>query len=154
MRYPDKVNITVKFFKSPIVYEYYENRFRTRNYGAERAAEIYPILREEALNSLKGVFTLEEIELLIKILKSSIDRFEFSKEIFIQKIQEIMKLHTSLDEEEKKMALRIVEKIDKMIFFVAVIFSEWLCTYQSYSETYKGQKKNKISFKEYAKRLI
>ena len=152
--YPEKVNITVKFFKSPIIYEYYESLFRSRNYGAERAAEIYPILREEALNSLKGVFSFEEIELLMKILKSSIDRFELSKNIFVQKIKEIMKIHTSLIREEKEMALGIVEKIEKMNSYEAVIFSEWLSTYQSYSETFKGQNKHKISLKKYAERLL
>ena len=154
MIYHDKINITVKFFKSPIIYEYYENLFRTRNYGAERAAEIYPILRENALSSIKGVFTFAEIELLMKILDSSIDRFEFSKEILIQKIEEIMKVHTSLTREEKEMVRPIVEKIGKLNFYEAVVLSEWLCTFQSFSETYKGQKKKKISLKNYAERLL
>ena len=154
MIYHEKINITVKFFKSPIIYEYYENLFRTRNYGAERAAEIYPVLREEALNSLKGVLTFEEIELLMKILNSSIDRFELSKEIFIQKFKEMMKVHTSLTPEDKEMARLIVEKIGKMNFYEAVVLSEWLCTYQSYSETYKGQKKHKINLIKYAERLL
>jgi len=154
MSYQEKINITVKFFKSPIIYEYYEKLFRTRNYGAERAAEIYPVFRENALSSIKGVFTFAEIELLMKILDSSIDRFEFSKEILIQKIEEIIKVHTSLTRKEKEMVRPIVEKIGKMNFYEAVVLSEWLCTFKSFSQIYKGQKKKKVTLKNYAERLL
>lgn len=148
------VRVTVRLLKSPAIYEYFHDTFRTRSYGAERAAEIYPILREFALNSLKGMFTFEELELLLRIMESAIDRFELTKEIFIQKIQSMTGIRTSLTQAEREMAAGIVQKVEKMNFYEAVILSEWICSYHSFSETYKGQKKRKTKFQEYAQRLL
>jgi hypothetical protein len=140
--------------KAPAILEYFEDTFRTRSYGAERAAEIYPIFREKSLNALKGVFTFAELELLLKIIGSSIDRFELSKEILIQKIQIMMDVRTSLKPGEKEMVPGIIQKIEKLTFHDAVVLSEWLCSFYSFSETYKGQKKRKKSFEDYAQRLL
>jgi hypothetical protein len=138
----------------PAVSEYYNDTFRTRNFGAERAAEIYPIFRVEGLNSLKGIFTFDELELLSKIMESAADRFELSKEIFIQKINRVIGILTSLKPGEKGMVPGIIQKIEKLNFYEAVILSEWLCSYHSFSETYKGKKNQKKNFKDYAQKLI
>lgn len=138
----------------PAVSEYYNDTFRTRNFGAERAAEIYPIFRVEGLNSLKGIFTFDELELLSKIMESAADRFELSKEIFIQKINRVIGILISLKPGEKGMVPGIIQKIEKLNFYEAVILSEWLCSYHSFSETYKGKKNQKKSFKDYAQHLL
>ena len=150
----DIVKISIRLSKSPAILEYFEDTFRTRNYGAERATEIYPVLREEALNSLKRAFTFYELGLLSKIMESAIDRFEVSKEIFIQKIKETMKIRTSLTAKEKGNILGIVHKIEMLNFYQVVVLSEWLCSYHSFSEAYKSQKKRKMTFRKYAKKLI
>lgn len=150
----DIVKISIRLSKSPAIMEYFEDTFRTRNYGAERAAEIYPVLREEALSSLQGLFSFEELDLLAKLMESAIDRFEISKEIFIQKIKETLKIRTSFKPKEKEKIGVIVHKIEMLSFYQAVILSEWLCSYHSLSETYKGQKKRKMSFRKYAEKLI
>jgi len=148
------VRITLRLTKSPAILEYFSDTFRTRSYGAERAAEIYPLFREEALKSLKGVFTFDELELLSKIMESAIDRFELSKEIFLQKIQIYQGLHTSLKPVEKEMVTVIIQKIGKLNSYEAIVLSEWLCSYHSFYEIYKGQKKRKKKFEDYAQRLL
>jgi len=150
----DRVTLVVRLSKAPAILKYYGDIFRTRNYGAERAAEIYPVLREEALSSLKGVFAFEELKLLMEIMNSVTDRFELSQDIFIQKIKEMMKFHTFLSAEEKGMVQGIIDKIEKMSFYEAIVLSEWICSYHSFSERYKGQKKHKKRFKNYAQQLI
>lgn len=150
MKY-DKIFINIRF-KSEIIERYYTDIFRTKSFGGERAAEIYPILREYALDLTKGVFSFEEIELLFKILGPLIDRFEISKEVFIQKIRDSIRIQPSLTVEQKEVIDQIINKIEKLSFFQVVILSEWISSYYSYSE--EKYSKKKVSLKKYAARLL
>lgn len=145
----EKIHIVIRLDESPIVSDYYKASYRTKTYGAQRAAEIYPVLREHALASIKGVFTFDEIKLLMSILKSRIDRFEISKEILIKKIEEITKIQPSLKDGK---ADEIISKIEQFDFYQSVVFSEWISTYLSYTES--GRIKTKVSLKKYAENLL
>lgn len=149
----EKLCIYLRVNKYKIIKDYYENSFRTKSFGAERASEIYPILREHALEKMKGLFSYEELEMLLNILNLGTDRFEISKDVIIQKIKDSMTLQPSLTAKQKEMIDRIINKIDKLDFYQAIILSEWLATYNSYLESYRG-KKQTISLKKYAERLL
>ncbi len=134
------------------IYDYYNNKdqFRTRGFAALKAAEIYPYIREQTLQSIKGIFTFEELELLAKIL--SIENFVKSKEILIEEINASSQLQSSSIKETVR---GIVGKIEKMDFYQALVFTEWLSTYKSFSESYRGKGKGrKINFKKYAESLL
>jgi hypothetical protein len=149
----ERIHICIYLSKSPVIVDYYEGTFRTKSYGAERAAEIYPILREHALEEMKGVFLYEELELLVKILTLGKERFEISKDNLIKKINDSILLQPALTSKQKEMIVQIVKKIEKLGFSQAIVLSEWFSTFNSLSETYKGKKKS-ITFKKYAARLL
>lgn len=149
----DQINITIRI-QSPVVSNYYrdKNLFRTKNYAAERAAEIYPHTRKYTLNTLREQFQKVEIKLLIRILSSEKDPgFVTSVDMFILKIKETVKL-MSLKDDEEEMIKRIIIKIKKMNFYHVVVLSEWLVTYIAFDAAYKGKKS--ISFNDYVKKLI
>ncbi|MCK4762543.1 MAG: hypothetical protein KAW12_10135 [Candidatus Aminicenantes bacterium] len=153
MKVHDQMQITIRM-QSPVISSYYRDKsvFRTKNYAAERAAEIYPYIREFTLNSLRGKFQKEEIQLLTKIF--SLQRepgFMTSVEIFSGKIEETATL-MNLKDDEKEMLQNILSKIRELDVYQVVVFSEWLVTFLAFSATYKGIKK--ISFNDYVKKLL
>jgi hypothetical protein len=150
---PDKVHLNIPLYKSRIIASYYDAAFRTRTYGAERAAEIYPILREHALETMKGLFSFEEIDLMFEIMNLGRIRFEISKESVIQKIKESVVLQPYLTVEQKGSIGEIIKKIERLDFYQVIILTEWLSTYNSLSETYKWKKKS-MTLEEYAARLL
>ena len=145
----EKIHVVIRVDDSAVLSDYYKSSYRTKSYGVQRAAEIYPIIREHALESIKGVFTFDEIKLLMRILKSTAERFEISKEILIKKIEEMVKIQPSLKNENID---GITAKINRFDFYQAIVFSEWLSTYLSHSES--GRIKTKVTLKKYAESLL
>lgn len=149
----EKLNITVRIY-SPLIDRYYGDRaiFRSKNYAAERAAEIYPHLREIVLDSLKGVFEKREIALLADIFRSDRDpKFLTSADTLRDKIKANTKF-MKLKDEEKEMIPGILAKIEEFDSFKAIVFTEWLATFISFEGVYK--QKVKVKFDEYVKRLL
>jgi hypothetical protein len=150
---PDKVHLNIPLYKSRIIASYYDATFRTRSYGAERAAEIYPILREHALDSMKGLFSFEEIDIMFEILNLGRIRFEISRDSVVQKIKDSIVLQPYLTVEQKELVGQILKKFEQLDFYQVIILTEWIATYNSLSETYKGKRKS-MTLEEYAKRLL
>ena len=151
----DKIHITIRLYSMLVENYYTDNKiFRSKNYAAERAAEIYPHLRELALDSLKGMFEKKEIELLIEIFKLDREpRFVTSINTLTDKIKEHIKF-MNLAKEDKNVIEKIISKIQKLDSFKVIVFTEWLVTYISFGGVFKGKSKVKIKFDDYVKRLL
>ena len=154
-----RVKIDVSIF-DPIAEKYFTDtkKFRTRNFGAARAAEIYPHLREIALDSFKGVFDKNELEFLLQILSLLRDqRFVQSVPALEAAINDNIKF---VDDEfrSNETAEAIISKIKDLENWKVMIFTEFLSTYLSFQETYKGKGKvsgtSKVKFDDYIKRLL
>lgn len=153
-----RVKIDVSIF-DPIAEKYYTDttKFRTRNFGASRAAEVYPHIREIALDSLKGVFDKKEIEFLLEILKLLKDhRFVTSASALIAAINDNIKFISDEFVLKGKIG-EIVSRIETLDDWKVMILTEFLSTFLSFQEVYKGKGKvsvkKKIKFDDYINRL-
>lgn len=142
-----KITFTLRVY-SNLVKEYIEDRtvFRSKGFAGEKALEVYPHLRENILNSLNGIFTIDELDLLVQIIK--LDKYPPR---IITSVKELI----GIIEERKKFikdipdsieVKTIVSKIETLNNNQVTVFSEWIITFICF----EGKRK----FKEYAKRLL
>ncbi|MCK4762876.1 MAG: hypothetical protein KAW12_11835 [Candidatus Aminicenantes bacterium] len=141
-----KITFTLRVY-SNLVKDYIEDRsiFRSKGFAGEKALEVYPHLRENILNSLRGIFNIDELNLLVGII--NLDKYP-------PRIVTSVKELVGIIEERKKFIKDIsdkidynslVSKIDALDNNQIIVFSEWLITFISF----EGKK----NFKEYSKRL-
>lgn len=142
-----KITFTLRVY-SNLVKEYIEDRtvFRSKGFAGEKALEVYPHLRENILNSLKGIFTIDELDLLVQIIK--LDKYPPR---IITSVKELI----GIIEERKKFikdipdsieVKTIVSEIETLENNQVIVFSEWIITFICF----EGKRK----FKDYAKRLL
>ncbi len=137
---------------SPKIYdlltiEYLKDNFNSNNHGAEIAIDIFPHIREHALDSMKGVFSEEEINRLIDLFRKdknprSKPDIVKSKESFIAKIRSLERLSRTDFEE-------ILKKIDGMNFYQIIFLSEFISTI-----IFVSSKNKKFKVSSYIKRIL
>ena len=154
-----RVKIDVSIF-DPIAEKYYTDtkRFRTRNFAASRAAEVYPYIREIALDSLKGIFDKKEIEFLIEILSLLKDlRFVTSALALTAAVNDNLRFIS--DEKRLPETVKgIMTKVKTIDNCRIMVLTEFLSTYLSFQEAYKGKGKvtgkTRVKRDDYIKRLL
>lgn len=143
----DKITFTLRIY-SNLVKEYIEDRamFRSKGFAGEKALEVYPHLRENILNSITGIFSVEELDLIVEIIK--LDKYPPRLATSVKELSGII--------EERKKFIKaipgsidfktIVSKIGNLNDNQVIVFSEWINTFICF----EGKRK----FKDYAKRLL
>ena len=149
-----QVTITIPI-ESEIIKMYFSDKemFRSTHYAANTAASVYPFLREVVLDSLKGTFKEEEVELVIYLLKLENEaKFVTSSSVLITKIETIANIvKKKLKKDEKKMLPVIIEKIGKLDTVRIIVLTEWLGTFINFTS---GRKKVKVNLEKYIERIL
>lgn len=149
-----QVTITIPI-ESEIIKMYFSDKemFRSTHYAANTAASVYPFLREVVLDSLKGTFKKEEVELVIYLLKLENEaKFVTSSSVLITKIETIANIvKKKLKKDEKKMLPVIIEKIGKLDTVRIIVLTEWLGTFINFTS---GRKKVKVNLEKYIERIL
>jgi hypothetical protein len=149
-----QVTITIPL-ESEIIKIYFSDKemFRSTHYAANTAASVYPFLREVILDSLKGAFKKEEIELIIQLLKLENEaKFVTTSSVLITKIETIANIvKKKLKKEEKEMLPGIIKKIGELDTIRIIVLTEWIGTFINFTS---GRKKVKVNLEKYIQQLL
>lgn len=128
--------------------DYYEKNYGNKNKGSVRAAESFPYLREQVLESLKGRFLREELVGLID--RSNGMLFEPTLAVRPEVLQYGVADYCNLEQGDQRQGFKkelLLEKLEKLSPPEAFFLAEW-------ADTFWIQKEKERDLEEYIQRLI
>jgi hypothetical protein len=125
--------------------EYYQENYKTLNYGGERAIEFFPILRKIAHYDLRNLFTENELKFFVDIYS---DHVLNSLDTHRESLLAYINYSVDIDRADEKWEINkegLIEIVEKFNDFQAFFLVEWAVTF------WRGQKKEGLE--EYVEKM-